>query len=95
MEKRRGPKTIGGVGQRRGAAVKTELLAYRLKAGFSQRKLAELTGLSVMAIWQYETGRNFPAPKKMFLLSYLLGAAVGDIWPELRKEALFREVGLL
>jgi transcriptional regulator with XRE-family HTH domain len=53
-----------------------------------------MTGLTVQALQQYESGKNWPSPKRLFLLAFILEQAPEKLWPELEHEALAREFGL-
>jgi transcriptional regulator with XRE-family HTH domain len=66
----------------------------RTELGLSLFRLSQLTGLTVQALQQYETGKNWPSPKRMFLLAYLFKKAPDVLWPDLERDAVMREFGL-
>ena len=60
--------------------LRENLLRYRTAAGLTQEGLAELAGLSAMAVIQIETGRREnPALQTMLKLSRALGITVNEL----------------
>lgn len=53
----------------------------RIKRGLSQEKLAEISGLSVMAIAFIEQGRRRPQLKTLMKIAGALGVRVKDLIP--------------
>ena len=59
------------------------LAAVRKKAGFSQQKLSEMTGLSQAFISEIERGKKEPSLKTLSTLSFALDCEIEDLIPEL------------
>ena len=52
------------------------LRTSRIRLGLTQQGLAELTGFSLSAIGNWESGQNAPSPKKLGLLAQKLGVTI-------------------
>lgn len=68
--------------RRRGHATPLDrhrLRAERIRAGLSQRRLAELTGLSTSQVSALETGANGASPETLVRLAAALRCAVDDL----------------
>lgn len=97
ITRKRGPKTIGGSGMDGATAragrelVQCRLAEFRVAAGMSQLRLSLLTGIADSNIGQIEHGQQYPKVERMFLISYVLGVPVTDIWPGLSREAILRK----
>lgn len=55
------------------------LKRYRLRAGLSQKELAEAVGVHPSAVCLWESGKIQPRPKTLLALATVLGCAVDDL----------------
>lgn len=57
----------------------TKLKQKRLEKGYTQQKLAELTGIKQQSISSYESGEQFPRRKAFEKLAEVLECSIGEL----------------
>ena len=57
----------------------TRLKLARLKAGYSQKDLADRVGVTPGSVSQWEVGRTFPSVKKLVKLADILNITVEEV----------------
>ena len=62
-------------------------LSARKKAGLSQADVAEALGISSASVWQWETGKTMPDPRKLPKIAEILDCTVDELLsPDVTKE---------
>ena len=56
--------------------------ALRIKAGISQRELADRLDLAPASVCQWESGETMPSPHRMPMIASVLGCSISDIFGE-------------
>ena len=69
-----------------------EIRALRKARGLSQRRVAELLGVTAVTVWNWEAGRVAPWPKKQAAILHKLGEAGGKSEVEQMNDARLRSL---